>query len=143
MHALTNLFIQSVVLVGFLWPKAKEIKKIGVLTSGGDAPGMNAAIRAVVRSSFYYGIEAVGIYRGYEGMIDGDFETLDVRSVNHILGKGGTVLKSARCLDFHQPEIRAKAAEKLSESNKTRLLRHPPLRNLRSSPHTMDLASRM
>ena len=94
----------------------KEIKKIGVLTSGGDAPGMNAAIRAVVRSSFYYGIEVVGIYRGYEGMIDGDFETLDVRSVNHILGKGGTVLKSARCLDFHQPEIRAKAAEKLREA---------------------------
>jgi 6-phosphofructokinase 1 len=83
----------------------KEIKRIGVLTSGGDAPGMNAAIRAVVRSSFYYGIEAVGIYRGYEGMIDGDFESLDIRSVNHILGKGGTVLKSARCLEFHKPEV--------------------------------------
>lgn len=93
----------------------KEIKKIGVLTSGGDAPGMNAAIRAVVRSSFYYGIEAVGIYRGYEGMIEGDFETLDVRSVNHILGSGGTVLKSARCLEFHKPEVRQKAAEKLRE----------------------------
>lgn len=93
----------------------KEIKKIGVLTSGGDAPGMNAAIRAVVRSSFYYGIEAVGIYRGYEGMIEGDFEILDVRSVNHILGSGGTVLKSARCLEFHEPEVRKKAADKLRE----------------------------
>lgn len=91
----------------------KEIKKIGVLTSGGDSPGMNAAIRAVVRSSFYYNIEAVGIYRGYEGMIEADFETMDVRSVNHILGKGGTVLKSARCLDFHNKEVRAKAADNL------------------------------
>lgn len=90
-----------------------QIKKIGVLTSGGDAPGMNAAIRAVVRSCFFYGLEAVGIYRGYEGMIEGDFESMDVRSVNHILEKGGTVLKSARCLDFHQPEFRAKAAEQL------------------------------
>lgn len=91
----------------------KQIKKIGVLTSGGDAPGMNAAIRAVVRSSLYYGVEAVGIYRGYEGMIEGDFESMDVRSVNHILQKGGTILKSARCLDFHKPEYRAKAAEQL------------------------------
>ena len=91
----------------------KQIKKIGVLTSGGDAPGMNAAIRAVVRSSLYYGVEAVGIYRGYEGMIEGDFEEMNVRSVNHILQKGGTILKSARCLDFHKPEFRAKAAEQL------------------------------
>lgn len=90
-----------------------QIKKIGVLTSGGDAPGMNAAIRAVVRSCFFYGLEAVGIYRGYEGMIEGDFESMDVRSVNHILEKGGTVLKSARCLDFHKPEFRAKAADQL------------------------------
>lgn len=94
----------------------KEIKKIGVLTSGGDSPGMNAAIRAVVRSSFYYNIEAVGIYRGYEGMIESDFETMDVRSVNHILGKGGTVLKSARCLEFHEPEFRAKAAQNLKDA---------------------------
>ncbi|MFT4899394.1 MAG: 6-phosphofructokinase 1 [Flavobacteriales bacterium] len=93
----------------------KQIKKIGVLTSGGDSPGMNAAIRAVVRSSLYYGIEAVGIYRGYEGMIEGDFESMDVRSVNHILGKGGTVLKSARCLEFHKPEVRAIAAKQLKE----------------------------
>jgi 6-phosphofructokinase 1 len=93
----------------------KQIKKIGVLTSGGDAPGMNAAIRAVVRSSLYYGVEAVGIYRGYEGMIEGDFEEMNVRSVNHILQKGGTILKSARCLDFHKPEFRAKAAAKLRE----------------------------
>ena len=95
----------------------KQIKKIGVLTSGGDAPGMNAAIRAVVRSSLYYGVEAVGIYRGYEGMIEGDFEEMNVRSVNHILQKGGTILKSARCLDFHEPKFREKAALKLRENN--------------------------
>jgi len=88
----------------------KPIKKIGVFTSGGDAPGMNAAIRAVVRSSFYYGVQVAGINCGYQGMIEGDIiPELDIRSVNHILQKGGTILKSARCLEFHQKEGRAKA----------------------------------
>lgn len=91
-----------------------SIKKIGVFTSGGDAPGMNAAIRAVVRASFYYGIKVSGIYRGYEGMIEGDIEDeMDVRSVNHILQKGGTILKSARCEEFRTKEGRALAYEKI------------------------------
>jgi 6-phosphofructokinase 1 len=92
----------------------KPIKKIGVFTSGGDAPGMNAAIRAVVRSSFYYGVQVAGINCGYQGMIEGDIiPELDIRSVNHILQKGGTILKSARCLEFHQKEGRAKAYQNL------------------------------
>ncbi|MFT6716214.1 MAG: 6-phosphofructokinase 1 [Saprospiraceae bacterium] len=88
----------------------KSIKKIGVFTSGGDSPGMNAAIRAVVRSSFYYGVKVSGIYRGYEGMIEGDIsDEMDVRSVNHILQRGGTMLKSARSTEFMTKEGRAKA----------------------------------
>ena len=71
-----------------------KIKKIAVFTSGGDAPGMNAAIRAVVRSCAFHSIECVGIYRGYEGMIDGDFVDLNARSVKGIINKGGTFLKS-------------------------------------------------
>ncbi len=93
-----------------------SIKKIGVFTSGGDSPGMNAAIRAVVRSSFYYGTKVCGIYRGYEGMIEGDFCDMDVRSVNHILQKGGTVLQSARSKDFMTKEGRAKAYDQLKKA---------------------------
>lgn len=93
-----------------------SIKKIGVFTSGGDSPGMNAAIRAVVRSSFYYGVKVSGIYRGYEGMIEGDIEDeMDVRSVNHILQKGGTVLKSSRSKEFMTAEGRAKAYAELKK----------------------------
>ena len=66
------------------------MKKIGVLTSGGDAPGMNAAIRAVVRACAYHKIDCIGIYRGYEGLIEGDFEPLDARSVKNIINRGGT-----------------------------------------------------
>ncbi len=88
-----------------------KVKKIGVLTSGGDAPGMNAAIRAVVRSSIYYGIDVVGIYRGYDGLIQNDFELLNVRSVNHILNRGGTFLKSARSQGFRTKEGRKQAFE--------------------------------
>ena len=73
-----------------------KIKKIGVLTSGGDSPGMNAAIRSVVRTCAFYNIECVGIYRGYQGMIEGDFKEMGPRSVNNIVKKGGTILKSAR-----------------------------------------------
>ena len=75
---------------------ATEIKKIGVLTSGGDAPGMNAAVRAVVRASIYYGIDVFGIYKGYDGLINGNMEQLYVRSVSNILSRGGTFLLSAR-----------------------------------------------
>ena len=92
---------------------ALEIKKIGVFTSGGDSPGMNAAIRSVVRTCAYLKIECVGIYRGYQGMIEGDFKSLDARSVNNIINKGGTILKSARCEEFRTKEGRQKAHEQL------------------------------
>jgi len=95
----------------------KKINRIGVFTSGGDAPGMNAAIRAVVRAGIFYNKEIVGIYRGYEGMIEGDFEEMDVRSVANILQRGGTMLKSARSKEFRTPEGRQKAFEQLKGNN--------------------------
>lgn len=96
---------------------AQEIKKIAVFTSGGDSPGMNAAIRSVVRTCAYMKLECVAIYRGYQGMIEGDFKTMDARSVNNIINKGGTVLKSARCEEFRTPEGRKKAHEHLTKNN--------------------------
>lgn len=90
-----------------------SIHKIGVFTSGGDAPGMNAALRAVVRASIYYKKEVSGIVRGYEGMIDGDIVKLGARSVGNILQRGGTILKSARSTEFKTPEGRKKAYENL------------------------------
>jgi 6-phosphofructokinase 1 len=92
---------------------SKTIKKIGVLTSGGDSPGMNAAIRSVVRTCAYHNIGCIGIYRGYQGMIEGDFKEMGPRSVNNIVNKGGTILKSARSLDFKTPEGREKAHQNL------------------------------
>jgi len=92
-----------------------NIKKIGVLTSGGDSPGMNAAIRAVVRTCAFHNIECAGIYRGYQGMIEGDFKEMGPRSVNNIINKGGTILKSARSKEFMTPEGRAKAHENLKK----------------------------
>ena len=94
----------------------KTIKKIGVLTSGGDSPGMNAAIRSVVRTCAYHGVECIGIYRGYQGMIEGDFKEMGPRSVNNIINKGGTILKSARSKDFMTPEGRKKAHDNLAAS---------------------------
>ena len=90
-----------------------NIRKIAVFTSGGDAPGMNAAVRAVVRTGIYYDIRMAGIYRGFEGMVEGDIEDMSVRSVNHILQRGGTILKSARCADFRTPEGRQRAYDQL------------------------------
>lgn len=95
----------------------KKIKKIAVMTSGGDSPGMNAAIRSVVRTCAYYSVESVGIYRGYQGMIEGDFVTLTARSVKGIINKGGTILKSARSKEFMTEEGRKKAYENLIENN--------------------------
>jgi|TARA_B110000971_G_C20017166_1_gene504518 6-phosphofructokinase 1 len=95
----------------------KKIKKIAVMTSGGDAPGMNAAIRSVVRACAYYSVSCVGIYRGYEGLIEGDFVELTARSVNNIINKGGTILKSARSKGFRTKEGRAKAYEHLKEND--------------------------
>ncbi len=95
---------------------AKEIKKIGVMTSGGDAPGMNAAIRAVVRACAYHNVECIGIYRGYDGVIEGDYKSMDARSVKGIINKGGTVLKSARSDEFRTKEGRKKAFDNLTKA---------------------------
>jgi 6-phosphofructokinase 1 len=94
-----------------------EINNIAVLTSGGDAPGMNAAIRAVTRTALYHGKRVFGVYRGYEGMIENDIVELSTTSVKHILALGGTFLKSARSQEFRTPEGRAKAAQNLRERN--------------------------
>ncbi len=93
----------------------KKITKIGVFTSGGDAPGMNAAIRAVVRTALFNDIQVTGIYRGYEGMIEGDFVKMNRRSVSSIIQKGGTILKSARCLPFRTKEGRAAAFKNIKD----------------------------
>lgn len=91
------------------------MKSIGVLTSGGDAPGMNAAIRAVVRTALYHGIRIIGIKRGYAGMIEGDFEEMRPGSVSDIMQEGGTFLLSARCEEFRTPAGREKAYNNLKE----------------------------
>ena len=83
-----------------------NIKKIAVLTSGGDALGMNAAIRSVVRTSVYHNIEVLGVYRGYQGMIENDFTPLDARSVRNLINRGGTFLKSARSKNAERSEER-------------------------------------
>ncbi len=90
-----------------------KISRVGVFTSGGDAPGMNAAIRAVVRACAYYKIECSGIMRGYEGMIEGDIVKLGPRSVGNIIQRGGTILKTARSKEFRTPEGRQKAYDNL------------------------------
>ncbi|MDF1522071.1 MAG: 6-phosphofructokinase [Trueperaceae bacterium] len=86
---------------------------LGVLTSGGDAPGMNAAIRAVVRTAVHAGARVSGIYRGYQGLIDGDIAEMGPRSVANIIQRGGTILRTARCQAFYTPEGRAEAAAEL------------------------------
>ena len=90
-----------------------NIKKVAVLTSGGDAPGMNAALRAVVRSSIFYGLECYAVYQGYQGLIEGNLKAFTARSVNNIVNKGGTILRSARSLEFRTPEGRKKAHNNL------------------------------
>lgn len=95
--------------------KSNKIKNIAVLTSGGDAPGMNAAIRAVVRSCAFYEINCIGVFRGLQGLIEGDFKVLGPRDVKYIVSKGGTILKSARSKEFITAEGRAKAYENLKK----------------------------
>lgn len=90
-----------------------KINTIGVFTSGGDSPGMNACIRAVVRTAIYHKLKVVGIRRGYEGMIDGDFVPMESGSVSDIIHRGGTILKTARSKRFLTPEGRTQAAEQL------------------------------
>ena len=92
---------------------AKKVTRIGVLTSGGDSPGMNAAIRAVVRTGIYHGLEVFGVMRGYQGMIEDDIFRMESRSVANIIQRGGTILKTARCKEFFEPEGRKKAYNNL------------------------------
>jgi len=87
----------------------KKVTRIGVLTSGGDAPGMNAAVRAVVRTGIYHGLEVFGIMRGYNGMVDNDIFRMESKSVANIIQRGGTILKTSRCKEFFTPEGRKKA----------------------------------
>ncbi|MDZ7614863.1 MAG: 6-phosphofructokinase [Flavobacteriaceae bacterium] len=94
-----------------------KITRIALMTSGGDSPGMNAAIRSVVRSCAYYKLECVGIYRGYQGLIEGDFIAMNARSVHNIINKGGTILKSARSKEFMTVEGRKKAYDNLIEAD--------------------------
>lgn len=93
-----------------------KIKNIGILTSGGDSPGMNAAIRAVVRASLYHNLNVTGILRGYEGLIQADFIPMDGKSVANIIQRGGTILKTARCDAFRTKEGRELAHKNLTES---------------------------
>ena len=86
------------------------MERIGVMTSGGDAPGMNAAVRAAVRMAIYRGLGVVGVRRGYQGLIDGDLVEMDLRSVSNIIQTGGTIIKAGRCLDFYERPGRERAA---------------------------------
>lgn len=94
-----------------------KVKNIGVFTSGGDSPGMNAAIRAVVRTGLYYDMQVTGILRGYEGMISGEFIPMERKSVANIIQRGGTILKTARSQEFRTKEGRQKAYEQLKKHN--------------------------
>lgn len=93
----------------------KKITRIGVLTSGGDSPGMNAAIRAVVRTGVYNGLEVFGIMRGYQGLIEDDIFQMESRSVANIIQRGGTILKTARCKEFFDKEGRKKGYDNLKK----------------------------
>ncbi len=94
-----------------------NIQCIGILTSGGDAPGMNAAIRAVTRTAMFNSREVKAIYRGYRGLITGEIKPFQTESVSNIIHRGGTILKSARCAEFHTPEGRRQAYETLQREN--------------------------
>ncbi len=96
--------------------RTAAVQHIGVLTSGGDAPGMNAATRATVRTAIASGLRVTGIVRGYTGLVAGDFEPLQARSVSNIIQLGGTILKTSRCDEFLRPEGRARAAENLADA---------------------------
>nr|HID13842.1 6-phosphofructokinase [Anaerolineae bacterium] len=90
------------------------MKRIGVLTSGGDNPGLNPCIRAVVRTGLHLGLEVMGIHRGYAGLIDGEIDEMDARSVGGIIGRGGTILGTARCPEFYTPKGRKEALRTLN-----------------------------
>jgi 6-phosphofructokinase 1 len=92
------------------------MKKIAVLCSGGDSPGMNVAIRGVVRTAIYYGIKVAGVRRGYAGLLDNDFIDMDASSVGNIIQRGGTILQTSRCPEFNEKESRKKAADILKKN---------------------------
>ena len=92
-----------------------KINSIGILTSGGDAPGMNAAIRAVTRSAIYNGLKVYGIYRGYKGLVTDEIQEFKTQNVSNIIQMGGTILKTARCKEFTTPEGRAQAYENMKK----------------------------
>jgi 6-phosphofructokinase 1 len=92
---------------------SKKIGRIAVLTSGGDAPGMNASVRAVVRTAAYNSIECYAVYKGFQGLLDNNLRAISARGVNNIINKGGTVLKTARCIEFRTKEGRKKAYQSI------------------------------
>jgi 6-phosphofructokinase 1 len=92
-----------------------QLKKVAILTSGGDSPGMNACIRALVRSGIYYSLEMWGVIRGYDGLIQGDYQKMDLRSVSNIINRGGTILKSARSEEFRTEAGMEKAYNQLKQ----------------------------
>ena len=92
-----------------------KIKTIGVLTSGGDAPGMNAALRAVTRSAIYNGFKVKAIYRGYRGLVENEIVDFEAKDVSGIIHRGGTILRTARCNEFRTTEGRAKAYENMKK----------------------------
>lgn len=102
--------------------ESKKLKKIGVLTSGGDSPGMNAAFRAVVRMSNTLGYSVVAFSHGYQGLIEGNYKDVEPQDVSGIIQRGGTILKSARCEEFRQPEGRTKAANVLKKAGADALI---------------------
>ena len=91
------------------------VKCIGILTSGGDAPGMNAAIRAVTRAAIYNGLQVKGIYRGYKGLVTGEIKEFKSQNVSNIIQLGGTILKTARCKEFTTPEGRQQAYDNMKK----------------------------
>ena len=103
---------------------ATEIKTIGVLTSGGDAPGMNAAIRAVVRTAIMRGYSVKGIRHGYNGLLTGDIIDMNLRSVSEIIHRGGTILYTARCLEFKTLEGQQRAAQACRDNGIAKIWRH-------------------
>ena len=98
------------------------IKRMAVLTSGGDAPGMNAAVRAVVRTALSKGVEVFGVYRGYNGLINGDMVQMNLRSVSDIIHRGGTMLYTARSPEFCTEEGMQKAVQDLPRQRRSRAL---------------------
>jgi len=95
----------------------KTIKSLAVLCSGGDSPGMNSAVRSVVRTAIGLGIDVYGIYKGYSGLLEGNIQKLNLSSVGNIIQRGGTILDTSRCLEFHTPEIRQEAAHILARKH--------------------------